>query len=274
MIRAFSPGSVTLFFEIRDEHEDPLKKGSRGVGVCLSRGVITTLEEGDDLQIFINGKRREGTIQEDVAEFYGFKGTIRSEVQLPISQGFGMSGAAALSTSLALGNLFGYTYLKSLHIAHGIELERKSGLGDIASQYVGGFTLRIREGIQPYGIVDRLFVPKIPIILVILDEEVETKEILQDKEMRKKIKREGARAMDKFLASPTLENAIRIAREFSFKTSLMSEEARNFLEECENSVMAMIGNSAIVFGKCKNEILNDYKIIKVEIGDRAKILED
>jgi len=272
MIGAFSPGSVTLFFEIRDDYKDPLKIGSRGVGVCLSLGVITTVEEGETLRVFINGTERKGTIQEDVAKVYGFNGIIRSEVQLPVSQGFGMSGAAALSTSLALGKLMGYTYLKSLHIAHRIEIERKSGLGDIASQYEGGFTVRVKEGIQPYGIVDRLMITNIPLTLVVLDEEIETKTILQDKEMRKKIKKEGAKAMEKFLRAPTLKNAIKIAREFSFATSLIGDEAKNVLDECDNAAMAMIGNSVIIFGDCKSKILNDYKTYRTEIGGRANLL--
>lgn len=272
MIRAFSPGSVTLFFEIRDEYRDPLRRGSRGVGICLSLGVITTVEEGENLEVYINGKREFGTIQEDIARVYGFRGRIESEVQLPISQGFGMSGAAALSASLALGKWKSATYLQSLHIAHKIEIERKSGLGDIASQYEGGFTIRIKEGIQPYGIVDRIFISQIPITLVILDEKVETKSVLQDSDMRKKIKKEGARAMERFLNAPTLENAIKIAREFSLRTSLIGEEGKNFLEECPNAAIAMIGNSAIVFGGCREKIIEDYKVYRVEIGERARIM--
>ncbi len=273
MIRAFSPGSVTLFFEIRDDAQDLLKRGSRGVGVCLSLGVITSVEEGEGLEIYINGKREHGSIQEDIAKAYGFRGRIKSEVQLPVSQGFGMSGAAALSTSLALGRWKSITYLESLHIAHRIEIKRKSGLGDIASQYEGGFTIRIKEGVQPYGIVDRLFIPKIPITLVILDEEVETRSVLQDKDMRKKIKKEGARAMERFLKEPSLDNAIKIARKFSIRTSLIGELAKNFLEECPNAAIAMIGNSAIVFGECKEDILDDYKVYRTEMGERARILD-
>jgi len=273
MSSAFSPGSVTLFFEIRDEAKDPLRKGSRGIGVCLSLGVITTVKKGERLKIIINGEEKRDTIQEDIAKIYGFTGTIKSEVQLPISQGFGMSGAAALSTSLALGKFYGRTYLQSLHIAHRMEIRRKSGLGDIASQYEGGFTLRMKEGIQPYGVVDRLFMPNLPIFLVILDEKIDTKDVLLDENMRKKIKREGRRAMEKFLRDPTLKNAIKIGREFAQRTSLLSEEGKNFLEECENATMAMIGNSAIIFGECKEDILEGYRVYSVEIGDRARILD-
>lgn len=45
MIEAFSPGSITLFFEIRDEKKNPLRRGSRGVGVCISKGMVTKVDE-------------------------------------------------------------------------------------------------------------------------------------------------------------------------------------------------------------------------------------
>ena len=272
MIRAFSPGSITLFFEIKDENKDPLKIGSRGIGVCVSLGAITSVQGGNELRVYVNGKNMKNSIQEDIAKAYGFKGTINTELQLPVSQGFGMSAAAALSTGLAIVKLKNKTYLQGAQIAHRVEVKRKSGLGDVASQYEGGFTLRLKEGIHPYGIVDRLFFPPIPITLVTLKEGIETKEVLKDENMKKKIKKEGHRAMEKFLNMPTLENAVKIARDFAFKTSIISEEAKEFLNACENAAIAMIGNSAIVFGECKDGIIESYRAYKVSLGDRAKLL--
>ncbi len=271
MSKAFSPGSVTLFFEIMD-NANKLKAGSRGVGVCVSLGAVTSVEQGEELRIYVNGIERKDSIQEDVAKLYEFKGTIKTNLQLPVSQGFGMSAAAALSTSLAIGKIMGGTYLKAAQIAHVVEVERKSGLGDVASQYEGGFTLRIREGIEPYGSVDRLFYPSIPLTLVVFDEKIETKSILQDEKMRHMIKKEGHRAMDRFLQNPNIENAIKIAREFSIRTSMISEEGKNLLSNCPNAAIPMIGNSAIVFGNCKEEILEDYRKYHVTISDRARLL--
>jgi len=272
MIRAFSPGSVTLFFEIVDEHRDPLKIGSRGVGVCVSLGAITSVKEGLELKVYVNGKNMEESIQKSIAKAYHFKGIINTELQLPISQGFGMSAAAALSTSLTIAKLKNSTYLKAAQLAHMVEVKWQSGLGDVATQYEGGFTLRVKEGIPPYGIVDRLFFPQIPITLVIFKEGIDTRDILKNEDMRRKIKKEGHKAMERFLKAPSLENAIKIAREFSLRTYLIGEEGKNFLDECPNAAIAMIGNSAIVFGECKDEIIERYKTYRVGLGDRAKLL--
>jgi len=273
MIEAFSPGSVTLFFEIKDDKKDPLKIGSRGVGICLSRGVRTKIQRSSKIEVYINGSREIQTIQEEISRSFGFTGRIESTVELPISQGFGMSGAAALSTSLAIAAFLGKTSLEAAHTAHIIEIKRKSGLGDVATQYEGGITLRRKEGIHPYGVLDRIIHPPLPLYLVIFEEKgIETKSILADPEKRRKIKKEGHRAMKKFLKAPSLENAIRIAREFAISTSLLSEEAKNFLELCANSTVAMIGNSAIIFGECKSSILEDYRVFKVGVGPRAHIV--
>lgn len=272
MIRAFSPGSITLFFEIRDEKKDPLRRGSRGVGVCISKGMLTRVTEGNELEISLNGKKIKNSIQEEIAKIYGFSGKIESYTDLPVSQGFGMSAAAALSTAIALEEINNGTYMHAAHVAHRIEIERKSGLGDVASQYEGGFTLRIREGIQPYGVVDRIFFPDIPLTIVIFDEGIETKEIIGEIDMRKKIKKVGHRAMEKFLRAPSLTNAIKIAREFTLNTGLISDEGKNLLQECENATIAMIGNSAVIFGECRENLIENYLTYRVNLGDRARIL--
>lgn len=272
MIEAFSPGSVTLFFEIRERKGDLKRTGSRGVGVCVSSGVRTRIFPGKRLEVCIDGEVRKNTIQEEVAKRMGFVGRIESIVELPVSQGFGMSGAAALSTALAIAKLKGISYLTAARVAHEVEVRRKSGLGDVATQYEGGFTLRLREGIQPFGVVDRLFYPPLPIFLIVFRERgIETHEILSDPQEVSKIKKEGYRAMRSLLQKPTWKNALKVAREFSFRTGLISEEMRDFLNRCENSTAAMIGNSAIVFGECKEEIFDNYKVYRVELGERARI---
>ncbi|AGB04310.1 putative kinase, sugar kinase superfamily [Aciduliprofundum sp. MAR08-339] len=272
MIRAFSPGSITLFFEIRDEKIDPLRRGSRGVGVCISEGMVTEVSAGDKLEIYLNRKKIKHSIQEDIAKIYGFSGKIESFTELPVSQGFGMSAAAALSTALALERINNGTYMHAAQVAHRIEIERRSGLGDVASQYEGGFTVRTREGIQPYGVVDRIFFPNTPMSIVILDEAIETRRVIGDKDSRRKIKKEGHLAMEKFLRAPSLKNAIKIAREFALNTGLINEEGKNLLQKCENAAIAMIGNSAVIFGECGRDLIEEYPTYIVNLGNRAGIL--
>ncbi len=263
---AFSPGSVTLFFEIV-ENPDPLLTGSKGVGICLSEGVITEVEEGDELKIIVNGKETRGKLQEFIAKKYGFMGTIKNHVHLPISQGLGMSGAIALSTSLALAQWKGRTYLEAARVAHEAEITMRTGLGDVATQFEGGLTIRLKPGIQPYGVVDR-FPFRDELRIIIFDRPLKTSHVLQDESCRKKIKRLGQKAMKEFLKTKNPKNAIKIAREFAFELNFMSDKLRGFLENCKNATQSMIGNSAIIIGNCEFD-LEEFKIYKISIGDRA-----
>ncbi len=267
--RAYSPGSVTLFFEIF-ESANPLFTGSRGVGVCVSRGVYTEIQEGNELRIMVNGKESEGRLQRCIANRYGFTGTIKNDVELPISQGFGMSGAIALSTSLALAKWKGLTYFEAARIAHEAEIENRTGLGDVASEYEGGFTVRIKPGIQPYGVVDRIpFEGKIK--LVIFGEPLETRGIISHPQIRKKIEKLGSWAMDEFLKEKSVKRAIEIGRKFAFHLNIMNSELRDFLLRCENATQSLIGNAAIVFGECRVD-LDDYTVYDVHLGSRARII--
>ena len=267
--KAFSPGSVTLFFEIV-ENPDPLRTGSRGVGICLSKGVKTEVMEGEKLKIIVNHKEVHGKLQEFIAKKYDFKGTIKSQVNLPISQGFGISAAISLSTSLALAQWGGYTYLEAAKIAHEAEVAMGTGLGDVATQLEGGFTIRLKPGIQPYGVIDRIpFKDKIRI--VVFGEPLKTSNILSNEFYRKKIKKWGSVAMEEFLRKESPRDAIKIARKFAFKLNLMSDSLRLFLKKCENATQSMIGNSAIVVDDC-NFNFESYKIYELSVGERAKVL--
>ncbi|NPA75749.1 MAG: GHMP kinase [Euryarchaeota archaeon] len=265
--RAHAPGSITLFFDIVSSEKMHLR-GSRGVGVCVAPGAITEIEEGPE-RVILNDKEIDGIIQKYVASRYGFRGTIKSTSMLPVAQGFGMSGAIALSTSLALAAKYRKTYYYAAKIAHEAELKAGTGLGDVASEYEGGFTFRRRAGVQPYGRVDRIPYDG-KITLLVFGEKIETSEILSNEEMRATLRTLGKRAMRKFAARPSFENAIHIGRDFSFALGLMSHELRAFLEECPNASMALFGNSAIVFGECSAPA--GAEKYEVTLGARATIL--
>ncbi len=111
--RAFCPGHVTGFFQVCED-ADPLKMGSRGAGFCISKGVTTEVRvrpaSESSVEVRINGGKAAAVVTEtavnafldDPAEVH-----VDSTVELPISQGFGMSGAGALSTLFAINDATG-----------------------------------------------------------------------------------------------------------------------------------------------------------------------
>jgi pantoate kinase len=121
----FCPGHVTGFFSIHDMGDNILKKGSRGAGVNLSLGVMTmaALEPPDEkhpkdpmeLKLNVRGVNDfevDSNLYLHVMEFIlpgsgmGWKVNLRVRLQLPVGQGFGMSGAGALSSAIAAWEAF------------------------------------------------------------------------------------------------------------------------------------------------------------------------
>ena len=152
---AFCPGHVTAFFEV---HEDPnpRAKGSRGAGLCLSLGVRTVARVRDaprpSIDVIVNDRRQKAEVTQRVIEkLVGSRSLqvkVLSETPLPVSQGFGVSAAAALSTALALDDALGQGVPRNelVAIAHETEVECGTGLGDVVPASLGGMDLRSKPG--------------------------------------------------------------------------------------------------------------------------------
>jgi len=261
--KAFSPGHITGFFEICDGPSDPLRKGSRGAGVNLSLGVLTTVEatdaSGQTVDIRLNGeKARADTTRMAVRELIGrrkLRVKVRSDVQLPVGQGLGMSAAGALSTALALTTALKLQH--SLHrageAAHTAEVLSRTGLGDVSGQVRGGWEIRVRPGFPPYGFVDRMLVSKKKLAICVSGEPVATKRVLGDPAMRRVINRTGRECMVEMLRRPTLDNFFSLSYRFARRTGLASKDSLVLVEEILSNNLglasvSMIGNSVFAVG--------------------------
>src|SRR6266571_5386640 len=152
---AFCPGHVTAFFDVVED-PDARKKGSRGAGLCLGLGVHTVARVREaprpSIDILVNGRRDTADVTRKVAEKILGGGSqevkILSESPLPVSQGFGVSAAAALSTALALDDALGRGTPRAelVAIAHETEVECGTGLGDVVPASLGGMDLRWKPG--------------------------------------------------------------------------------------------------------------------------------
>lgn len=159
-------GHVTLLFSIHSESNDPMQQGSRGAGFCVEAGVECTIQaiplaEGEEFNISIAIQSADGPLDDEEAallyvdvfeefmqrelldETYCYH--VDLNLELPLSQGFGMSAAGALSCAQAICSLLELeTY--PAHIAHLIERQNSSGLGDVLAATVGGIELRTQPG--------------------------------------------------------------------------------------------------------------------------------
>src|SRR2546426_12426156 len=159
---AFAPGHITAFFVGYDDL-NPYRKGSRGAGLCTTLGIHTIARAREDrtqsIEVFINDEPAKADASTRAAKL--LIGSSRYEVkvlqkqQLPSMQGFGMSGAGALSTVLALNEALelGKSREDLVGLAHRSDVESGTGLGDVMPQATGGMDLREKPGAPPYGVV-------------------------------------------------------------------------------------------------------------------------
>ena len=222
---AFAPGHITGFFQIRDETVSSKEKGSVGAGICISKGVVSRVEvvdvlphgragrDNQHIDIYLNGVKSEAAPSRlAIKKLIGdspYDVTVWSEVQLPVRQGFGLSGAGALSSALAVAEALGseVTYEDVVCAAHEAEVELKTGLGDVVAQGTGGVPIRVRPGAPPYGQVKRLDALEIDtqgpkIVLCVVDTGIDTKTVLSDPACRAMINKFGRRYLNSYLPTP------------------------------------------------------------------------
>lgn len=252
MTRFYSPGSITLFFEIKDQTKNIMKRGSKGVGITTDLGAFTTIEKSRDKEVILNGKKLKNSIQHTILKILNLNARVLTDTTLPIKHGFGMSGAGAISTALALNHELNLnmSYFETIQVAHRAEIMHHTGLGDIATQSTGGFTIRLREGALPFGIVDRVLVEKTLIILS-LDGEIDTKTIITDPFYKKKIIEQGKKALNLFLYNKRIDYAFQLGAKFSKSIGLLTPEIEDIIKKSErfgNATMSLIGNSIVAIG--------------------------
>lgn len=161
--KAYSPSHITGFFsEVKEE--SILNCGSLGAGVSIRKGVKSTVElyesERNNFIIRINGVISPDAIVSNfvVNEFLkrankNFFLKVSHEVNVPIGYGIGTSGSAALSLAFALNDALsmGLSDTESAQIAHRAEIECKTGLGTVLSEFHGGLCVRIKGGAPGIG---------------------------------------------------------------------------------------------------------------------------
>lgn len=281
----FVPCHITGFFQIIPDL-DPLRKGSRGAGIVLGKGVITDvqIEDGKGVDVVINGQKdsklssitfKTIDLINERFQVDGKKITINHEFEIPVGSGFGVSAACALGTSLAITKALELqlTYNRAASIAHLAEIEMKSGLGDVIAELTGGLVLRLKEGAPGYGRVDRI-VPGLTtgkddyyIICKTLGE-IETSTIIEDPFWQKKINQTGKSLLSELLDKPDIRNFFKLSRRFAEETSLMGPELKEIVdileEETLGASMAMLGNTAFALSETRDTSLDNVIVSRID----------
>ena len=257
MGKAFAPGNISCVFKVIP-HADATRMHSLGMGFTVKEGVEVTVSEHRETSVLFNGQSIDfPTVQAVVdrltrnTDAAGMKVDITSP--LPLGCGFGLSGAASLATAYALNELLHlHNDTETLAIvAHVAEVENRTGLGDVCSQYHGGCLVKLREG-APL-VADRLPITEQPIYYRYFGP-IQTSEVLGNREQTIRINRAADAALSVLQtltsakSSTGLFNAcFEVSKRFSVESGLLSDaRVIETIEqiEAEGGVasMIMLGN--------------------------------
>ena len=245
--KAFAPSHITGFFQI-------FTNGSTGAGINTNDGAVTEVEitkgRAHSITVEINGTLDTAPVSRQVLIAFEQKLAdcqvkVRHHIFFPIGYGMGMSGAGAFSLSLAMNRALncGFDYQQCMNIARQAEIAAGTGLGDVVAQQFCG----LMYGQPPFPSFSVKQIALKPMwVVCAFFEPIETSAIIRDESWRSRINRAGEKCMRDIAQTPTLEQYLRSAREFTFETRLPSSDLMKVLESVPESSMAMLGQTAYI----------------------------
>lgn len=255
--RAFAPGNISGLFKII-AHDNPEKMHSLGWGFTVSDGVtieLTHAQAGaESTQVTFNGKPIEfPTVSSALRDLAETPLNVDITSNLPLSSGFGLSGASTLAALIAANHLLeiGKSRQEIAMIAHVAEVRNLTGLGDVCAQYNGGCLVKTKVGNPLAATV--LKMPTTPIYWRYFGK-IRTSEILADHERHQLINN----AADKALASIqsdidnattiTFDQLIALALQFAETSELlMDDRVKSSISQARSNggaaTMIMLGNA-------------------------------
>jgi pantoate kinase len=135
---------------------NPLFSGSVGAGLNISISSIAFPVENECV-IRLNDQEVFHEQARDVCEFYGTKIGVAVKSPFNLGKGFALSSTLLIAHNLTTSIYTGSSLLKAFQKAHELEVLKGTGLGDVISQYYGGFVIRTRPG--PPGIGEAFKIP-------------------------------------------------------------------------------------------------------------------
>jgi pantoate kinase len=295
MATAFCPAHITGFFKAELDNKDSKQLGSLGAGFSIQKGVKTTVtvrkktkHDISNFTIKVNGfESGDMRVSEVVLSKFSTEEkfvNVIHEINVPVGYGFGSSAAVALSLSIALNDALEckLSKIEVAQIAHDVEIECKTGLGDVLASYYGGFEIRDKPGAPGVGHVEKINLDKISIIMICFSP-ISTNKFI--KERLPQINGLGGKMVNKLLESKNYEHFQEMSLEFAKYVDVMTPRMQKVVNElAKNNIkcgIALFGETIFSMIPEKSEkkvleILEKYSdgiIIKSELDNAgARVL--
>jgi pantoate kinase len=255
---AFAPGHISAFFEPKYFDQDFTRSGSRGAGINISLGAVSQVTVLDcdhqNIDISINNTKTNAAITKRAIQHLigntALDVSVHINLDLPFSQGFGMSAAGTLSSSIALAKILQIPKENAIKAAHISEVEFRSGLGDVIASSFGGIELRRHAGLPPWGSIEHI-PGDFDVVLCIIGKKIDTKTVLSNPLCIEEIASYGRYCINKLIEHPSIENLFYLSNLFTKKIGLADEKIQKAIDEantCGMGSMCMIGNSVFCMG--------------------------
>ena len=216
MATAFCPAHITGFFKAELGKEDSKQLGSLGAGFSIQKGVKTivtirdkTKHDISNFAIKVNGfESGDMRVSEAILSKFSTEEKfvdVIHEIDVPVGYGFGSSAAVALSLAIALNDALEckLSKIKVAQIAHDVEIECKTGLGDVLASYHGGFEIRVKPGAPGIGEVKKINSKEKRDVIIICFNPISTKKFLSER--ISSINGLGGKMVDKLIQSNDTE---------------------------------------------------------------------
>lgn len=252
--RAFAPGNISGVFKIIP-HQDPAQMHSLGLGFTVREGATVTLSQARTPALTFNGEAIDFPTVLNVLTALAPEAilSVQIETPLPLSSGFGLSGASALAAAFAANQLLGLGRMRDelATAAHVAEVQNLTGLGDVCAQYHGGCLVKLVAG-DPLAAESMPVTPDVPIHYRYFGA-ISTRAVLSDPDRRAQINGAADAALSELAElrlRPHLElgDPIRVSRRFATESGLLAHEGvRASIDEVQaaggEASMIMLGNA-------------------------------
>jgi pantoate kinase len=292
---AFAPGHLTGFFQICDESEDPLMKGSRGAGFSIEKGVQTKVwvepSGRDTISIVINGSvTGEAVVSENAVRLMlamteeHQRVEVTHEIETPIGAGFGSSGGGALTIAMAMNEALGLglSDVDAARVAHLAEIECKTGLGSVFAATQGGFGVLYSPGAPGIGEAIKYDRSDELAAFCVHFGPISTREALSNPALRRRINDLGGNFVDEIKGNLNPSRFMELSREFTDYLDITTPRLQVVLDAADEAgvpcAMAMFGEAVFSLvekddegrvGEFYRRIFSDREVGSISIDERG-----
>ncbi|MFP4626356.1 MAG: GHMP kinase [Natronomonas sp.] len=240
-MRAYAPGSITGLFAPAEETD-----ASYGASFAVEDGVVVSVRSADRSSVTIDGTETSFEPVTGVLSRLDVTATVDIQLEVPLGNGFGASGAATLATALAANETFdlGRSRDELVGAAHRAELDAGTGQGDVFIQERGGVLWSAGEEIHRRE-------PQLTIEYA-SGGGIDTKELLDDDTFLEEARRYGLKQLEGLGETPCVTDIVSRSRTFVRELDLTTPYVRRELDRVESAggtgSMALFGETVFAVG--------------------------